>query len=122
MPAQSPSDRLVIFYDDLTDSDNWIAARFVHKWASTNGWRVIWIVEPRQVSFGLDMTEEQKSKCQKLIQKHFPDKGNRNAFKVLLAGLIDDQDLAKVKLDEADRELVSLHQPLRDKLLLTPPS
>jgi hypothetical protein len=52
------------------------------------------------------MTAEQVSRCQDLIQEHFPSL--ENPFKVLLGGLIEQADLDKIEdLTEADRHLVS---------------
>ncbi len=80
-------ENLVIFYNDLTDSDNWAAARFLEKAAeaTTLPTRVVWIVEPRQVSLGLTMTREQQQACVALLAEHFEQLGM--PFKVLLGGL-----------------------------------
>ncbi|KPA35560.1 hypothetical protein FLAG1_11732 [Fusarium langsethiae] len=69
--------------------------------------RLIWIIEPRQVCFGLSMTAKQVSRCQHLIQEHFPSLGN--PFKVLLGGLIEQVDLDNIKgLTKADRHLLKM--------------
>ncbi|KAJ0136969.1 Uncharacterized protein HZ326_20045 [Fusarium oxysporum f. sp. albedinis] len=53
-------DDLVIYYNDSIDSDNLAAAMALFKatcWKPTV--RVLWILEPRQVCFGLSMTMDQ---------------------------------------------------------------
>ena len=103
----SPSN-LLIYYDDLTDSDNWVAARFLQAAAAaTPSTRVKWIVEPRQVSLGLEMTPKEVDECQKLLEKHFKKMGN--PFKVLLGGRLDKSELDKVEgLTAEERRIVSL--------------
>ncbi|KAL3584449.1 hypothetical protein FPOAC2_14229 [Fusarium poae] len=106
---------LFIYYNDSIDSDNLAAAmalwKATHKRPDT---RLIWIIEPRQVCFGLSMTAKQVSRCQHLIQEHFPSLGN--PFKVLLGGLIEQVDLDNIKgLTKADRHLVS--SPSSDTVL-----
>jgi hypothetical protein len=100
-------EKLVIYYNDSIDSDNLAAAMAV--WKATYqrpNTRVIWILEPRQVCFGLSMTAEQASKCEDLIKRHFTSSGN--PFKVLLSGGIKQKDLDDMKgIEQADRELVS---------------
>lgn len=100
-------ENLVIYYNDSIDSDNLAAAMAL--WKATYqrpNTRLIWIIEPRQVCFGLSMTAEQVSKCKDLIQEHFASLGN--PFRVLLGGLIDQADLDNIKgLTETDRQLVS---------------
>lgn len=100
-------ENLVIYYNDSIDSDNLAAAMAM--WKATYqrpNTRVIWILEPRQVCFGLSMTAEQTSKCEDLIKRHFTFVGN--PFKVLLGGLIEQKDLDDTKgLGQADRELVN---------------
>ncbi|KAL3599815.1 hypothetical protein FPOAC2_04043 [Fusarium poae] len=99
---------LFIYYNDFIDSDNLAAAmalwKATHKRPDT---RLIWIIEPRQVCFGLSMTAKQVSRCQHLIQEHFPSLGN--PFKVLLGGLIEQVDLDNIKgLTKADRHLLKM--------------
>ena len=100
-------ENLVIYYNDSIDSDNLAAAMAL--WKATYqrpNTRLIWIIEPRQVGFGLSMTAEQVSKCKDLIQQHFESLGN--PFKVLLGGLINQTDLDNIKaLTEVDRQLVA---------------
>ncbi|KAM0554715.1 hypothetical protein ACHAPJ_006786 [Fusarium lateritium] len=101
-------ENIVIYYNDSIDSDNLAAAMAL--WKATYqrpNTRVLWILEPRQVCFGLSMTAEQVSKCKELIQRHFASLGN--PFKVLLGGLINQKDLDEIKgLGEAERELLQM--------------
>ncbi|KAM0352906.1 hypothetical protein ACHAPU_001789 [Fusarium lateritium] len=101
-------ENLVIYYNDSIDSDNLAAAmalfRATFHRPST---RVLWILEPRQVCFGLSMTAEQVSQCKSLIQQHFTSLGN--PFRVLLGGLINQEDLDNIKgLTKSDRELLQM--------------
>lgn len=99
------ADHLVIYYNDSIDSDNWASAlALIKATAQKQNTRVIWIAEPRQVSFGLFMEKDKQDKCLQLIKEHFPKK--QPAFKVLLAGLLREQDIAN--LPDSDREIVSL--------------
>jgi hypothetical protein len=100
-------DDIFIFYDDLIDSDNWATALFILRAALKNpSIRVIWIVEPRQVAFGLSMTGAQIAGCQELLKKYFP--AYPNTFKTLLGGLLKQSDLDGLKgLTRVDRDLVS---------------
>lgn len=100
-------ENIVIFYNDGIDSDNMAGAlalmRAMKKELDT---RVIWILEPRQVSLGLATTPEQQSQCQGLIERHFPTRGR--PFKVLLGGLLDDSDVDGIKgLTKNEQEIVS---------------
>ncbi|KAF4447654.1 hypothetical protein F53441_8858 [Fusarium austroafricanum] len=101
-------ENLIIYYNDSIDSDNLAAAMAL--WKATfqrKDTRVIWILEPRQVCFGLSMTGEQVSKCKNLIQRHFPSLGN--PFRVLLGGLIKQKDLDDNEdLSDADREILQM--------------
>jgi len=91
---------VVVFYNDLTDSDNWLAARALLE-AARNGGRngheieIIWIIEPRVISLGRAMTQEQQNACQALIKKYFPR--FENAFKALLAGLVTQHDIREAQ-------------------------
>jgi hypothetical protein len=100
------SENLIIYYNDSIDSDNLAAAMALFRATFQRpNTRVLWILEPRQVCFGLSMTAEQVSKCKGLIQQHFASLGN--PFRVLLGGLINQTDLDNINgLTESDRELV----------------
>lgn len=104
-------DDLVIYYNDSIDSDNLAAAMALFKatyWKPTV--RVLWILEPRQVCFGLSMTMDQITRCKELIKQHFPS--FENPFKTLLNGDIKQQDIDDIKdLTKDDRKIVSF--PLR---------
>ncbi|KAH7323143.1 hypothetical protein B0I35DRAFT_427188 [Stachybotrys elegans] len=102
------ADNLVIFYNDFIDSDNLAAAlalaRATNKRAAT---RVVWILEPRQVSLGLDMTPDQIARCKALLQKYFASRGN--PFKLLLGGLLDQHDVDSISdIDAEERSLLQL--------------
>ncbi|KAM0213504.1 hypothetical protein ACHAPA_003810 [Fusarium lateritium] len=102
------SDNLIIYYNDSIDSDNLAAAMALFRATFQRpNTRVLWILEPRQVCFGLSMTAEQVSKCKSLIQQHFASLGN--PFRVLLGGLINQTDLDNTNgLTESDRELLQM--------------
>ena len=97
---------LVIFYDDLTDSDNWAAAKFLlQACQKSRSRRIVFIIEPRQISLGLSMTPAQIEGCKKLIAKHFPTL--EKPIKVLLAGLLEPHHIDEIHgLTADDRNLV----------------
>ncbi|KAI0098190.1 hypothetical protein GGR51DRAFT_538526 [Nemania sp. FL0031] len=97
---------IIVYHDDLTDSDNWATARFLqHAALKSPSIEVIWIVEPRQVSLGLSMTEEQIQACRNLLESYFPSLGD--SYKVLRGGLLTRSDLDKIEgLAEHDRYLL----------------
>ncbi|KAF7545969.1 hypothetical protein G7Z17_g8766 [Cylindrodendrum hubeiense] len=99
---------VVIYYNDSIDSDNSAAAlALMRATVGKADTRVIWILEPRQVSLGLTMTGEQRVQCLKLIERHFPTRGR--PFKVLLGGLLNEADLDGIDgLNAQDRELLQL--------------
>ncbi|KAG7406957.1 hypothetical protein Forpe1208_v012979 [Fusarium oxysporum f. sp. rapae] len=101
-------DDLVIYYNDSIDSDNLAAAMALFKatyWKPTA--RVLWILEPRQVCFGLSMTMDQVTRCKELIKQHFPSV--ENPFKTLLNGGIKQQDIDDIKdLTKDDREILEM--------------
>ncbi|KAH7160678.1 hypothetical protein EDB81DRAFT_323034 [Dactylonectria macrodidyma] len=102
------SSNVFIYYNDSIDSDNAAAAlALMRATAGKPDTRVIWILEPRQVSFGLTMSGEQRVQCLKLIERHFPSRGR--PFKVLLGGLLNETDLDGIdQLSPQDRELLQL--------------
>uniref|UniRef100_A0A8H7NI10 Uncharacterized protein n=1 Tax=Bionectria ochroleuca TaxID=29856 RepID=A0A8H7NI10_BIOOC len=57
--------------------------------------RVIWVMEPRQVAWGLSMSKEESDKCKKLLIMYFPDKykTDHDAFKVLLGSRLEEKKL-----------------------------
>ncbi|KAF6513020.1 hypothetical protein HZS61_007278 [Fusarium oxysporum f. sp. conglutinans] len=101
-------DDLVIYYNDSIDSDNLAAAMALFKatcWKPTV--RMIWILEPRQVCFGLSMTMDQITRCKELIKQHFPSV--ENPFKTLLNGDIKQQDIDDIKdLTKDDRKILEM--------------
>ncbi|RYC79345.1 hypothetical protein BFJ63_vAg17772 [Fusarium oxysporum f. sp. narcissi] len=101
-------DDLVIYYNDSIDSDNLAAAMALFKatcWKPTV--RVLWILEPRQVSFGLSMTRDQITRCKELIKQHFPS--FENPLKTLLNGDIKQQDIDDIKdLTTDDRKILEM--------------
>ncbi|RBA12815.1 hypothetical protein FPRO05_14091 [Fusarium proliferatum] len=99
---------LVICYNDFIDSDNLAAAMALFK---ATQWkpnvRVIWILEPRQVCFGLSMTVDQITRCKELIKQHFSS--IENPFKTLLNGDIKQQDIDDIKdLTDDDRKILEM--------------
>lgn len=111
---------IIIYHNDLTDSDNWASAWFLQHAALKNpSIEVIWIVDPRQASLGLSMSEEEIDGCRKLLETHFPS--YKDSYKPLRGGFIQKNDLDKIKgLTEHDRHLVIIpsrpfyHQTLTD--------
>lgn len=106
---------LVIYYNDCIDSDNITSALALLRdtqrkaaAAAAGGTRIVWILEPRQVALGLGMSKAQTEECKALIKEHFPDRGL--PFKVLLGGLLDDDDIDAVrgKLSETQIETLKL--------------
>ncbi|EXM12446.1 hypothetical protein FoTM2_013628 [Fusarium oxysporum f. sp. vasinfectum] len=101
-------DDLVIYYNDSIDSDNLAAAMALFKatcWKPAV--RVLWILEPRQVCFGLSMTMDQITRCKELIKQHFPSV--ENPFKTLLNGDIKQQDIDVIKdLTKDDRKILEM--------------
>lgn len=99
---------VVIYYNDSIDSDNTagalaLALALVHR----PNTRVLWILEPRQVSLGLSMSKEETARCLELIKEH-PSSARGSPFKILLGGLLEEKDLASFEcLDASDRELAS---------------
>jgi hypothetical protein len=110
--SSTPED-VVIYYNDLIDSDNWVAARFLEHAARKNpAMKIIWIIEPRQVAFGLSMTQQQITACTKLLKTYFPS--YPNGFKALLGGLLKQDDLGRLNgVSQDDLDLVSptMHSP-----------
>lgn len=98
---------VVIYYNDSVDSDNLAAAMALMRAMETRpNTRLLWIVEPRQVSFGLSPTKEQQDECEKVVKKHFPTRGN--PWKILFGGLLSESDLNGIEeLSTHDRELAS---------------
>ncbi|RKK10431.1 hypothetical protein BFJ65_g14431 [Fusarium oxysporum f. sp. cepae] len=69
--------------------------------------RVLWILEPRQVCFGLSMTMDQITRCKELIKQHFPS--FENPFKTLLNGDVKQQDIDDIKdLTKDDRKILEM--------------
>lgn len=103
--------KIKICFNDSPDSDNLAAALQWFRIASQEpDTRLIWILEPRQVRFGLSMTDKEISSCRKLIQLHFPEL--ENPFKVLLGGLLEQDRINEIKgLKASDRVLVSYTPP-----------
>lgn len=101
------TENTIVFYDDLTDSDNWAAAIFLQRAALKSSFtNIIWIVEPRQVSLGLSMTGDQINECKDLLKRYFPLCGD--PFKALWGGVVrqDDLDKRKESLAPCDYDLV----------------
>lgn len=109
MASDQMSKDIVIYYNDSIDSDNTagalaLAMALVHRPDT----RVLWILEPRQVSLGLSMSKEEIARCLELI-KQCPSSARGTPFKILLGGLLEEKDLANFEcLDASDRELASL--------------
>lgn len=112
MASSMAREDVVIFYNDSIDSDNTAGAlALVLALADRPNTRVLWILEPRQVSLGLSMSKEETARCLELIKSH-PSTARGTAFKILLGGLLDEKDLASFGcLNASDRALVSSHPP-----------
>ncbi|KAF5979018.1 hypothetical protein FCOIX_5563 [Fusarium coicis] len=99
-------ENLVIYYNDLTDSDNLAAAMALFK--ATNqrpGTRFLWILEPRQVCFGLSMAMADMDRCKALIAQYFPSQ--QNPFKTLLNGALKKEEIDDIQdLTPDDREIL----------------
>ncbi|KAH8742489.1 hypothetical protein F5883DRAFT_656663 [Diaporthe sp. PMI_573] len=102
----SEPEHVFIFYNDLTDSHNWAAAKVLLEAARKfPTLRIIWIIEPRHVAFGLYTTPEQQTKCVKLLEEKLLAEKSKG-FKTLLNGLIED-DLQQFK-GTAEMDLLKL--------------
>ncbi|KFA71694.1 hypothetical protein S40288_09980 [Stachybotrys chartarum IBT 40288] len=65
----------------------------------------IWILEPRQVCFGLAMTKQEIDDCEALIKAYFPNRTSP-PFKTLLGGLLTKADMETVTdISDKDRNL-----------------
>lgn len=102
---------IIIYHNDLTDSDNWATARFLQRATLENpSIDVIWIVEPRPVSLGLYMTKKQIDACRELLELYFPS--YEDSYKLLRGGFLQQSDLDKIEgLTKQHRDLVII--PLR---------
>ncbi|KAL5583742.1 hypothetical protein FOVSG1_015093 [Fusarium oxysporum f. sp. vasinfectum] len=97
---------LVIYYNDNTDSDNLAAAKalFNATYQRPNT-RVLWILEPRQVCFGLSMAKADMDRCKVLIAQYFPSQ--KNPSKSLLNGALKKEDIDVIQdLTLDDREIL----------------
>ncbi|RYC79589.1 hypothetical protein BFJ63_vAg17527 [Fusarium oxysporum f. sp. narcissi] len=97
-------ENLVIYYNDNTDSDNLAAARALFKATHQRpNTRVLWILEPRQVCFGLSMAMADMDRCKALIAQYFPSQ--QNPFKTLLNGALKKEEIDDIQdLTPDDRE------------------
>jgi hypothetical protein len=100
------ANEIAVYANDFADSDNWAAAEMFQCFTVRNpSVRSIWIAEPRHVSFGSSMTQEQIDGCTKLLKTHF---SSYDSTKTLLRGALQLSDLDKLEgLSEDDLELVS---------------
>jgi hypothetical protein len=99
---------IILFSNDLIDSDNWAAAWAVAVAAMGDAsTEVIWIVEPRKVALGLSMTSAQLGKCLELVSKYFPGRGK--ALKVMVGALLSVSDVEDLEgVTEEERSLVCM--------------
>ncbi|KAI0868313.1 hypothetical protein GGS24DRAFT_482790 [Hypoxylon argillaceum] len=97
---------IIIYHNDLTDSDNWATARFLQRATLENpSIDVIWIVEPRPVSLGLSMTKNQIDACRELLELYFPS--YEDSYKLLRGGFLQQSDLDKIEgLTKQHRDLL----------------
>lgn len=128
-------DDIIIFHDDLTDSDNWAAAGLLAKAAKSANVRVIWIIEPRQVSLSLYMSQEDMKNCVETIMKYFVPptraeleekkpgfrrrhRGKRfgEGMRRLLRGQLDLATVQGCGADKMEEEWVSFEHLIRDAL------
>lgn len=108
MVSTPPSEDIVIFYNDSIDSDNTASAlALVQSLSCRPNTRVLWILEPRQVSLGLSMSKDETARCLELLKNHLsPTRGT--PLKVLLGGLLEEKDLVSLgSLSADDHELAS---------------
>jgi hypothetical protein len=103
------TEEIVVYSNDFADSDNWATAELLQYFAARNpSVRLIWIAEPRHVSFGSSMTQEQRDACIGLLKTHF---SSHNPNETLLSGALQLSELDKLEgLSEDDLELVSSSQ------------
>ncbi len=103
-----PAPNLILFNNDLIDSDNWAAAWAIAVAARDDpSTEVAWIVESRKVALGLSMTGGQVGKCLQLIKKYFPARGKE--LKILVGALLSDADVDGLDgIGDEDRSLVCI--------------
>ncbi|KAK2122117.1 hypothetical protein NOF04DRAFT_1316671 [Fusarium oxysporum II5] len=113
---------LVIYYNDSIDSDNLAAASalFNATYQRSNT-RVLWILEPRQVRFGLSMAKADMDRCKDLISQYFPSQ--KDLSKCLLNGSLKKEDIDVIPdLTLGDREILekavkAKYGPVEDAVL-----
>ena len=86
---------IAIYVNDFADSDNGAAAEMFQCFTARNpAVRSIWIAEPRHISLGSSMTQEQIDGCIKLLKPHFP---SHDPNKTLLRGALQLSDLDQLE-------------------------
>ncbi|KAF5978997.1 hypothetical protein FCOIX_5565 [Fusarium coicis] len=113
---------LVIYYNDSIDSDNLAAAKalFNATYERPNTC-VLWILEPRQVCFGLSMAKADMDRCEDLISQYFPTQ--KDLLKCLLNGSLEKEDIDLIPdLTSGDREILekavkAKYGPMEDAVL-----
>lgn len=112
MALSKAREDVFIFYNDSVDSDNAASALALAKVPLSPNTKVIWILEPRQVSFGLSMSKDDTERCLQLIESH-PSYKSEKPLRILLGGLLDEKDAVGVQSDTSDCDLGSFRFRLR---------
>lgn len=114
MGSGSSQPDVVVVTNDLTDSDNWTAARLLQQLRREGklNCKIVWIVEPRQVLFGVAISEADQLTCRGLIEKYFlqnMEKSSRpkESLKRLLRGSLTRDEIDNTVDDLDDRKMVS---------------
>ncbi|KAF2183302.1 hypothetical protein K469DRAFT_668319 [Zopfia rhizophila CBS 207.26] len=106
-------ENIIIYHNDLVDSDNWAAAMvMMHASLKSPSTKVIWIVEPRQVAFDLSMTRKQEMECSKLLETKFSSHGPElKTLRDLEEHNLENEDELKLaaKLSQRPKEDALLH-------------
>ncbi|TPX09735.1 uncharacterized protein E0L32_009074 [Thyridium curvatum] len=113
MGSGSSQPDVVVVTNDLTDSDNWTAARLLQQLRREGklNCKIVWIVEPRQVLLGVAISEADQLTCRGLIEKYFlqnMEKSSRpkESLKRLLRGSLTRDEIDNTVDDLDDRKML----------------
>jgi len=105
---------LLIYYNDLSDSDNWAVARFLLDAAARDpSVEVVWIVEPRQVALGYPPVDQTaRNGIVEVLTRCFPELvlegDNRAIQKLVVTGELQEEQISPFRreLDDDEFDLV----------------
>lgn len=104
-------EHVIIYYNDLIDSDNWVTAKFLQDAAqSLPSTRVIWIIEPRRVSLGRPVTAGTLGECTVLMEKSgLTDRPK--GLKVAIGGLLTEERIAALAVKDLTKDNLVREHP-----------